>query len=250
MNVDGATFIVTGGASGLGAATARALLDRGGNVAIADIAETSPDLDQRALYQQTDIRLESQVKTLIEATLERFGGVAGLINCAGVGVSARLLGREGPHPLDLFAGSIETNLVATFNMIRLGAAAISLRDPTSDGERGVIVTTASVAAFDGQVGQAAYAAAKGGIAAMTLPLARELARVGIRVVSIAPGLFATPMMEGLRPETRSTLEASVPFPQRLGWPSEFAALVIHVIENAMLNGETIRLDGALRLPAR
>ena len=250
MKIDGAAFVVTGGASGLGAATARALRDRGGHVLIADIAEPTEELGGDATYRRTDIRIETDVVGLIGEARERFGDLSGIVNCAGVGVSARVLGREGPHPLDLFAGCIETNLVGTFNVIRLGAAALAESPVTTDGERGVIINTASVAAFEGQIGQVAYAAAKGGVVAMTLPLARELARVGIRVVTIAPGMFDTPMVGGLRPDIRSSLEASVPFPARFGRPDEYAALAVHIIENPMLNGETIRLDGALRLAAR
>ncbi|HEX5147930.1 MAG TPA: SDR family NAD(P)-dependent oxidoreductase [Candidatus Limnocylindrales bacterium] len=250
MRIEGSTFIVTGGSSGLGAATAGELLDRGANVGIADLAEPAPELGSRALHRRVDIRDEVQVATLVADVRDRFGALNGVVNCAGIGVSARVLGREEVHPLALFQRCLETNLLGTFNVIRLAAAAMAEVAPGIDGERGVIVNTASVAAFDGQIGQAAYAASKGGIVSMTLPLAREFARIGVRVVTIAPGLFATPMMGHLPDDVRHSLGDSVLFPRRLGDPREFAALVCHAIENPMLNGETIRLDGALRLPPR
>jgi NAD(P)-dependent dehydrogenase (short-subunit alcohol dehydrogenase family) len=250
MRIEGSTFIVTGGSSGLGAATAGELLDRGANVGIADLAEPAPELGSRVLYRRVDVSDEGQVATLVADVRDRFGRLDGVVNCAGIGVSARVLGREEVHPLALFRRCLETNLVGTFNVIRLAAAAMAEAAPGIDGERGVIVNTASVAAFDGQIGQAAYAASKGGIVSMTLPLAREFARIGVRVVTIAPGLFATPMMGQLQDDVRQALGESVPFPRRLGDPREFAALVCHAIENRMLNGETIRLDGALRLPPR
>jgi NAD(P)-dependent dehydrogenase (short-subunit alcohol dehydrogenase family) len=248
MRIAGSTFIVTGGSSGLGAATAGELLDRGANVGIADLDEPPPELGSRALYRRVDVRDEGPVATLVADVRDRFGRLDGVVNCAGIGVSARVLGREAVHPLALFQRCLEINLLGTFNVIRLAAAAMAEAAPGLDGERGVIVNTASVAAFDGQIGQAAYAASKGGIVSMTLPLAREFARIGVRVVTVAPGLFATPMMGQLRDEIRQALAESVPFPRRLGDPREFAALVCHAIENPMLNGETIRLDGALRLP--
>jgi NAD(P)-dependent dehydrogenase (short-subunit alcohol dehydrogenase family) len=250
MRIDGSTFIVTGGSSGLGAATVGELLERGANVGIADLAEPGSELGSRALDRRVDIRDEDQVATLIAAVRDRFGRLDGVVNCAGIGVSARVLGREGVHSLALFRRCLETNLFGTFNVIRLAAAAMAEAAPGIDGERGVIVNTASVAAFEGQIGQVAYAASKGGIVSMTLPLAREFARIGVRVVTIAPGLFATPMMGQLPDDVRQSLGDSVPFPRRLGAPREFAALVCHAIENPMLNGETIRLDGALRLPPR
>jgi NAD(P)-dependent dehydrogenase (short-subunit alcohol dehydrogenase family) len=250
MRIAGSTFIVTGGASGLGAATAHALRERGASVGIADLADDPAGDGAEVLYRRTDIRDEGQVAALVDEVLERFGRLDGVVNCAGIGVSARVLGRDEVHSLALFRTCIETNLLGTFNVIRLVAAALARAEPGVDGERGVIVNTASVAAYDGQIGQAAYAASKGGIVAMTLPLARELARIGVRVVTIAPGLFATPMVGQLRPEVQQALGDSVPFPRRLGQPREFAALVCQAIENPMLNGETIRLDGALRLPPR
>ena len=250
MRIHGSTFIVTGGASGLGAATVRELLERGANVGIADLADPPLEVTSRVLHRRIDVRNEDQVGTLLADVLEQFGRLDGVVNCAGIGVSARVLGREEIHPLALFQRCLETNLVGTFNVIRLAAAVMAEAAPGIDGERGVIVNTASVAAFDGQIGQAAYAASKGGIVSMTLPLAREFARVGVRVVTIAPGLFATPMVGELPVDVQQALGDSVPFPRRLGDPREFAALVCHAIENPMLNGETIRLDGALRLPPR
>jgi len=248
MRIEGSAFIVTGGASGLGSATARELLERGANVGIADLADPPTHNSSRALNRRIDVRDEGQVATLIADVLEQFGRLDGVVNCAGVGVSARVLGRTEIHPLALFQRCLETNLLGTFNVIRLAAAAMAEAEPGIDGERGVIVNTASVAAFDGQIGQAAYAASKGGIVSMTLPLAREFARIGVRVVTIAPGLFATPMIGQLPDDVQQALGDSVPFPRRLGDPREFAALVCHAIENPMLNGATIRLDGALRLP--
>jgi NAD(P)-dependent dehydrogenase (short-subunit alcohol dehydrogenase family) len=250
MRIQGSTFIVTGGASGLGAATVGELLERGANVGIADLAEPAPALESRVLYRRVDVSDEGQVATVIADVRARFGRLDGVVNCAGIGVSARVLGRDEVHPLALFRRCMETNLLGTFNVTRLGAAAMAEAAPGIDGERGVIVNTASVAAFDGQIGQAAYAASKGGIVSMTLPLAREFARIGVRVVTIAPGLFATAMMDQLPDDVRQSVADSVPFPRRLGDPREFAALVCHAIENTMLNGETIRLDGALRLPPR
>ncbi len=248
--IDGRAFIVTGGASGLGAATALALRERGANVGIGDLAAGPAQPDPGTRYRQTDIRDEVQVAALINEVIERYGRLDGVVNCAGIGISARVLGREEVHSLDLFRRCVETNLIGTFNVIRLAVAAMARAEPGVDGERGVVVNTASVAAFEGQIGQAAYAASKGGIVSMTLPLAREFARIGVRVVTIAPGLFATPMIDQLSREVQQALADSVPFPRRLGEPGEFAALACHVIENPMLNGETIRLDGALRLAPR
>jgi NAD(P)-dependent dehydrogenase (short-subunit alcohol dehydrogenase family) len=250
MRIEGSVFIVTGGASGLGAATAHELLARGASVGIADLSDPPVEIASRALYRRIDVRDEGQVGTLIADVLERFGRLNGVVNCAGIGVSARVLGKQEVHSLALFQRCLETNLTGTFNVIRLAAAAMADAEPGVDGERGVIVNTASVAAFDGQIGQAAYAASKGGIVSMTLPLAREFARIGVRVITIAPGLFATPMVGQLPDDVQQGLGDSVPFPRRLGDPREFAALVCHAIENPMLNGETIRLDGALRLPPR
>jgi NAD(P)-dependent dehydrogenase (short-subunit alcohol dehydrogenase family) len=255
MQIDNHVFLVTGGASGLGEATARLLAAEGGSVVIADLDRSAgerlaAELGSAARFAPTDVTSSTAGQAAIDLALEAFGHLHGLVNCAGVAPSEKVLGRDGPHRLETFAKTIHINLVGTFNMIRLAAAAIAQEEPNADGERGVIVNTASIAAFDGQIGQAAYAASKGGVAALTLPVARELARSGIRVVTIAPGIFATPMMAAFPREVQDTLAKSVPFPPRLGQPAEFAALVRHIVQNPMLNGETIRLDGALRMPPR
>ncbi len=252
MEIRGKTFIVTGGGSGLGAATARALVEAGGNVAIADINReageaTARELGTQARFVPTNVTDDASVKSLVDTALEVFGGLHGAVNCAGIGVAERVLGKEGPQPLDHFAKVIQVNLVGTFNVIRRAAAAMSQLPADEGGARGVIINTASVAAFDGQIGQAAYSASKGGVVAMTLPIARELARYGIRVMTIAPGIFDTPMLAALPEPARISLGEQVPFPQRLGRPSEYAALARHIIENDMLNGEVIRLDGAIRM---
>ena len=255
MLIRGNTFLVTGGGSGLGAAVARMLAGNGANVVIADVNEETGvkivgEIGNAAIFARTDVTQEEDGQAAVNAALERFGHLHGLVNCAGVAPAEKVIGRDGPHKLDSFVRTVAINLVGTFNMTRLAAAAIAREEPGPEGERGVIVSTASVAAFDGQVGQAAYAASKGGVAAMTLPLARELARHGIRVATIAPGIFETPMMAGMPQEVQDSLGRSVPFPPRLGKPAEFAALVRHICENIMLNGEVIRLDGALRMAAR
>ncbi|MHB9145857.1 MAG: 3-hydroxyacyl-CoA dehydrogenase [Symbiobacteriia bacterium] len=252
MEIRGKTFIVTGGGSGLGAATARALVEAGGNVAIADINRetgeaTARELGTQARFVPTNVTDDASVKSLVDTALEVFGGLHGAVNCAGIGVAERVLGKEGPQPLDHFAKVIQVNLVGTFNVIRRAAAAMSQLPADEGGARGVIINTASVAAFDGQIGQAAYSASKGGVVGMTLPIARELARYGIRVMTIAPGIFDTPMLAALPEPARISLGEQVPFPQRLGRPSEYAALARHIIENDMLNGEVIRLDGAIRM---
>ncbi|MCC8932832.1 3-hydroxyacyl-CoA dehydrogenase [Rhizobium sp. 'Codium 1'] len=255
MRIDNACFIVTGGCSGLGAATVRMITEAGGRVLIADRdrergQSLARELGDQVAFLETDVTRADDGAAAIEAATITFGNLRGLINCAGVAPAEKVVGRDGPHGLESFERTIAINLVGTFNMIRLAAAAIQTNEPDAEGERGVIINTASVAAFDGQIGQAAYAASKGGIAAMTLPIAREFARFGIRVMSIAPGVFETPMMAGMPAEVRETLASSVPFPPRLGRPAEFAALVRHIIENTMLNGEVIRLDGAIRMGAR
>ncbi len=255
MQIGNHVFLVTGGASGLGAATARLLVAEGGSVVIADLdraagQEVAAEIGSACRFAPTDVTSASDAQAAIGLALQAFGHLNGLVNCAGIAPSEKVVGRDGPHRLESFARTININLVGTFNMIRLAAAAIAKEAPGVDGERGVIVNTASIAAFDGQIGQAAYAASKGGVAALTLPIARELARSGIRVVTIAPGIFETPMMAAFPKEVQDGLARSVPFPQRLGRPAEFAALVRHIIENVMLNGETIRLDGALRMGPR
>lgn len=254
MNIANNTFLVTGGGSGLGAATARMLVEQGGTVVIADINEQTGgtlanELGAPARFIFTDVTSEESVRAAV-ALAATSGRLRGVINCAGIAIGQRVLGREGPHDLGAFNRVLQVNLVGSFNVIRLAAAAMSAQEPDEGGERGVMVNTASVAAFDGQVGQAAYSASKGGIAAMTLPVARELARFGIRVMTIAPGIFDTPMMAGMPEKTRQSLGEQVPFPSRLGRPEEYAALARHIIENPMLNGEVIRLDGALRMAAR
>ena len=252
MRLDGATFIVTGGGSGLGAATAGALAAGGATVVLADVnadagTQTASDIGGRARFVETDVVSEASAQGAVDAAIETFGGVRGLVNCAGIATATRVVGRDGPQSLDDFARVIEVNLIGTFNMIRLVGAAMIGNEATSAGERGVIVNTASVAAFDGQIGQAAYAASKGGVAAMTLPVAREFARYGIRVATIAPGIFDTPMMAGLPDKARESLGQQVPFPSRLGRPDEYSALALHIVANEMLNGEVIRLDGAIRM---
>jgi len=255
MQLPGATFLVTGGGSGLGAATVRRLVAGGANAVIADVNEAAgrglaEELGKQTRFVKTDVVDEASVRAAVEAAVSTFGSLRGAVNCAGIGVAMRVLGKEGPHDLAAFTRVIQINLIGTFNVIRLAAAAISQAEPLADGERGVIVNTASVAAFDGQIGQAAYSASKGGVVGMTLPIAREFARQGIRVVTIAPGLFDTPMMAALPEEARKSLGQQVPFPSRLGQPAEYANLVAHIAENIMLNGETIRLDGAIRMAPR
>lgn len=255
MQIKDRVFIVTGGGSGLGAAVARMVAAEGGKVVIADVNAQAgegvrEELGGSARFVRADIVQEADGQAVVAEAERAFGGLNGLANCAGIGTAERVLGREAPHRLDAFARVIGVNLVGTFNMIRLAAAAMARGEADAGGERGVIVNTASIAAFDGQIGQAAYAASKAGVAGLTLPVARELARVGIRVVTIAPGLFETPMLASLPAEVQEALGKSVPFPQRLGQPREFAALVKQVVENPMLNGEVIRLDGALRMAAR
>jgi NAD(P)-dependent dehydrogenase (short-subunit alcohol dehydrogenase family) len=247
MNVEGSTFLVAGGGSGLGEATARLLAESGANVVVADLK--GEGLPENVRFVETDVTDNRSVQAAVDAALE-FGGLHGAINCAGVAIAEKVVGREGPHPLDAFDWVVRINLIGTFNVIRLAAEAMAGNEPTEGGERGVVVNTASIAAFDGQIGQAAYAASKGGVVAMTLPIARELARSGIRVMTIAPGTFDTPMLAGLPEEARESLGRQVPFPPRLGRPEEFAVLVRHIIENEMLNGEVIRLDGAIRMTSR
>ena len=255
MDISGKTLIVTGGASGLGRATAEAILAAGGNAVLLDVnADTGAAarlaMGAKARFALADVTSEEQVKAAVDLAVSTCGGLHGVVNAAGIGPAAKVLGRNGPHPLDLFEKILRINAVGTFNVIRLAAAVISQNPPTDTGERGVIVNTASIAAYDGQIGQPAYAASKGAIVAMTLPIAREFAQFGIRVVTIAPGIFDTPLLAGLPEPARVSLGQQVPFPSRLGRPAEYGALVRHIIENEMLNGEVIRLDGALRMAPR
>ncbi len=255
MDINGKTFLITGGGSGLGAATARQLAAAGGNVVLADINEsagnaTQADIGDAALFVKADITSEDNVTQAITATLDRFGRLDGAINCAGIAVAAKIVGKEAPHSLALFQKVININLVGTFNVMRLVAAQMMENEPNKGGERGVIINTASVAAYDGQVGQVAYAASKAAIAGMTLPVARDLSRNGIRVMTIAPGIFDTPLLAGLPEKARISLGEQVPFPSRLGNPEEFGLLAKHIVENPMLNGEVIRLDGAIRMAPR
>jgi NAD(P)-dependent dehydrogenase (short-subunit alcohol dehydrogenase family) len=250
MEVDGKAAIVTGGGSGLGAATARALAKAGARVSLLDVnlaqAEAvAQEIGGRAFA--CDVSDAAAADAALGAAAEAFGEARILINCAGIAPATRVVGREGPHDLDAFRKVIEVNLIGSFNMLRLFSDRAAKLDPLADGERGVVISTASVAAFDGQIGQAAYSASKGGVHAMALPIARELARFGIRIMTIAPGIFATPMLMGMPQEVQDSLGASVPFPSRLGQPEEYARLALHIIDNVMLNGETIRLDGAIRM---
>jgi len=253
MDIKGQAAIVTGAASGLGAATARALAAAGAKVAVFDINEAgaaSVAKDIGGIGIACDVASAEGAKAGIERAKAAHGAARILVNCAGVGPAKRIVGRDGPQPLEDFERVIRINLIGTFNMLRLVAADMQTVEPFADGERGVIVSTASIAAFEGQIGQAAYAASKGGVAALTLPAARELSQFGIRVLAIAPGIFGTPMLTALPQETQDSLGASVPLPKRLGRPSEYAALVLHCIHNGYLNGEVIRLDGALRMAPR
>jgi NAD(P)-dependent dehydrogenase (short-subunit alcohol dehydrogenase family) len=254
VEIAGRTVLVTGGGSGLGAATARMVVEQGGSVVVADVdtergERVAAELGERARFVPTDVTDEASVGAAVAAALE-LGGPHVAVSCAGIAPAERVLGRDGPHSLARFVAAIQVNLVGTFNVTRLAAQAMAANEPGEDGERGVIVNTASVAAFDGQIGQAAYSASKAGVAGMTLPIARELARHGIRVMAIAPGTFDTPMLAAMSDQVRASLGAQVPFPSRLGRPTEYAALVRHIVENRMLNGETIRLDGAIRMAPR
>ena len=252
MQIKDSVFIITGGASGLGEATGRMLVAQGAKVVLADLNEAAgkalaAELGGNARFVTTNVADEASGKACVAEALKVFGGLHGLVNCAGIGPAEKVLGKNGPHSLASFAKVINVNLVGSFNMIRLAAEAMSQGAPNAAGERGVIVSTASVAAFEGQIGQAAYSASKGGLVGMNLPIARELARFGIRVMIIAPGIFETPMLLGMPQEVQDSLGKTVPFPSRLGKPSEYAALVKHIVENEMLNGEVIRLDGAIRM---
>jgi NAD(P)-dependent dehydrogenase (short-subunit alcohol dehydrogenase family) len=255
MQIKDSVFIVTGGSSGLGAATARMVVENGGKVVIADVNQAgglalAAELGDSARFAHTDVADETSAAAAVELAVSTFGALHVLINCAGVCPGEKIVGRDGPHALDSFLRAVTINLGGTFNMLRLAAVAMSKGPVNSSGERGVIINTASIAAFDGQIGQAAYAASKGGVVAMTLPIARELARSGIRVMTIAPGIFETPMIMGMPQEVQDSLGKLVPFPARLGKPEEFASLCRSICENTMLNGEVIRLDGAVRMAAK
>jgi NAD(P)-dependent dehydrogenase (short-subunit alcohol dehydrogenase family) len=252
MQVRDSAFLVTGAGSGLGAATARRLAGAGARVALVDVnvaggREVARELGAAAFFVEADVCDEGEVRAAVTEARARYGDLHGAINCAGIAPAERVLGKTGPHTLQTFQRVIDVNLIGTFNVLRLAAEAMAQNEPSGDGERGVIVNTASVAAFEGQIGQAAYSASKAGVAGMTLPVARELARFGIRVMAIAPGIFETAMLAAMPAEVRASLGAQVPFPSRLGKPEEYAALVEHIISNTMLNGAVIRLDGALRM---
>jgi NAD(P)-dependent dehydrogenase (short-subunit alcohol dehydrogenase family) len=255
MEIKNKVFIVTGGASGLGFATAKMIVENKGFVVLADVNTeggqiAAKTLGSRAKFVKTDVTDEAKVQAAIDVAVKKFGGLNGAINCAGIGPAERVLGRNGVHSLANFSKVITINLIGSFNVIRLAAATMQNNEAGEDGERGILISTASVAAFDGQIGQAAYSASKGGIVGMTLPIARELARFGIRVMTIAPGIFETPLLMGMSDEVRQSLGQQVPFPSRLGKPEEYAFLAKHIIENRMLNGEVIRLDGSIRMAAK
>ncbi|MBM7621576.1 NAD(P)-dependent dehydrogenase (short-subunit alcohol dehydrogenase family) [Bacillus tianshenii] len=252
MKIKDICALVTGGASGLGEATVRNIVRQGGKALILDLSEERgtmlvEELGDSVLFIKTDVTNEQEVREALNKGIERLGFINAVVNCAGIGVAQKILGRKGTHPLDHFSKVININLIGSFNVIRLAAERMVLNEPNEEGERGVIINTASVAAFDGQIGQAAYSASKGGIVGMTLPIARELASFGVRVMTIAPGLFHTPMFDSLPQEARDSLGKMVPFPPRLGYPHEYAQLVQSIMENPMLNGDTIRLDGAIRM---
>ncbi|MEJ6782526.1 3-hydroxyacyl-CoA dehydrogenase [Aminobacter sp. Piv2-1] len=250
MNPNGQIAVVTGAGSGLGEATARALAAKGAKVAILDLSQERAEkvaADIGGIAVRCDVSNEESAVAAFAEVAAKLGTARMLVNCAGIAVGVKTVGKDGPHPLSVFRQVLEVNLLGSFNMIRLFADAAAKLDPLAGGERGVIVNTASVAAYDGQIGQAAYSASKGGVVGMTLPIARDLARSGIRVCTIAPGIFKTPMMAAMPQEVQDSLGAAVPFPPRLGEPSEYGALALHIIENQMLNGETIRLDGAIRM---
>lgn len=255
MQIKDHVFIITGGGQGLGAATAKHLVQHGGKVVLADVnveigTATAQSLGANALFVRTDVTSEADGINAIAQTIAAFGRVDGLVNCAGIAPGEKVVGREGPHKLESFARAININLIGSFNMLRLAAEALSKQAAGAEGERGVIINTASIAAYEGQIGQAAYAASKAGIVGLTLPVARELARSGIRCMTIAPGVVETPMMAAMPDAVKDSLGASVPFPSRLGKPEEYAALVAHIIENTFLNGSVIRLDGALRMGSK
>lgn len=259
MQLQNATAVITGGASGLGEATARLFADLGARVVVLDLNETAghalaQEYSGRLLFVKTDVTSETEVQHALDTAVQAFGRIHVVVNCAGIAPARKIVGKSdgiyGPHSFDLFEKTIRINLIGTFNVMRLAAFAMEQKEPNAEGERGVIINTASVAAYDGQMGQVAYAASKGGIVSMTLPVARDLAKSGIRVMAIAPGLFETPLLLGLPEEARTSLGQQVPFPSRLGRPSEYALLAKAIVENPMLNGEVIRLDGAIRMAPR
>ena len=255
MQIKDRVFIVTGAGSGLGNAVTRMIVAEGGKAVMVDINKeageaAAAELGAAVRFQAADVTSDADGQAAVKLALDSFGHLNGLVNCAGVAPGEKIVGRDGPHRLESFARAVAINLIGTFNMLRLAADAMVKEEPNADGERGVIINTASIAAYDGQIGQCGYASSKGGVASLTLPAARELARYGIRVVTIAPGIFETPMMAGMTQEIQDALGKSVPFPPRLGRPPEYAALVKHICENSMLNGEVIRLDGALRMAPR
>ncbi|MBW1707190.1 MAG: 3-hydroxyacyl-CoA dehydrogenase [Deltaproteobacteria bacterium] len=255
MEIRDSVAVVTGGASGLGEACVRNLVNRGGKVSIFDFAEdrgekVASELGDAVIFCMTDITDEANVQAAVDKTIEVFGAIHIAVNCAGVGIPAKVLGKEGPMSMDHFNKVVQINLMGTMNVVRLAAEKMVKNQGNDDGEKGVVINVASVAAFDGQIGQAAYSASKAAVAGMTLPIAREFAEYGIRLMTIAPGIFRTPMLEGLPENVQEALGKMVPFPNRLGEPSEFAALVQHIVENAMLNGDVIRLDGAIRMAAK
>ncbi|MBT6581590.1 MAG: 3-hydroxyacyl-CoA dehydrogenase [Bacteroidetes Order II. Incertae sedis bacterium] len=255
MQIQGNTFLVTGGSSGLGAGTAERLVELGANVIIADVNVEAGNakaeaLGDRAVFVQTDVTSETSVQAAIDTAVNTFGGLHGAISCAGILVAKKTVGRGGAHDLESFSRVINVNLIGTFNVIRLSAVAMSKNAPSEEGECGVLINTASVAAYDGQIGQAAYSASKGGVVGMTLPIARDLSRNGVRCMTIAPGIFETPMVAGMPDEVQESLISQIPFPKRLGKPSDYAFLAQHIIENVKLNGEVIRLDGGVRMGPR
>ena len=255
MQIQNGVFVVTGGGSGLGAATARMLVEAGAKVVLADVNRDAgealaAELGSAAAFALTDVTDADSGKAAIDLAVSRFGRLTGLVSCAGVAPAEKVVGRDAPHKLDSFARTVSINLIGTFNMLRLAADVMSKAEPDAGGERGIIINTASVAAFDGQIGQAGYASSKAGVVGLTLPVARELSRFGIRVMAVAPGIMETPMLMGMPREVQDALGKMVPFPSRLGKPAEFAGLVRHIIENPYLNGEVIRLDGAIRMAAK
>lgn len=255
MQIQDSVFLIAGGGSGLGAATAKHLVAAGAKVVLADLNQQSgaalaAQLGTNARFVVADVTNEALVEQAVQAAVSGFGALHGAINCAGIAPAERVLGKSGPHRLDTFSRTIQINLIGTFNVLRLASQAMAGNPPNAEGERGVIINTASIAAFEGQIGQAAYSASKGGVVAMTLPIARELARVGIRVMAIAPGIFDTPMLAALSDDVRNSLGAQVPFPPRLGKPEEYARLAAAIIENPLLNAEVIRLDGGMRMAAK